>query len=100
MKRLGDVEIGDAVLSMDKDGKPVYSTVYYIPHESHRTQEIEYIRVSLESMDHHEVRSYVPPWSDIAWYNEVTAGVPGLKYKRVPNHILPSNLLCLVNHVT
>ncbi|KAG3108737.1 hypothetical protein PI124_g3949 [Phytophthora idaei] len=50
-KRLDDVKIGDSVLSIDEDGKPVYSTVYYIPHESYRTGETEFVSVRHEGMD-------------------------------------------------
>ncbi|KAG7384239.1 hypothetical protein PHYPSEUDO_002842 [Phytophthora pseudosyringae] len=53
-KRLGDVKIGDSVLSLDEAGKSVYSTVYYIPHESFRTGETEYISVRHEGMEHEE----------------------------------------------
>ncbi|KAF4131395.1 Hint module [Phytophthora infestans] len=50
-KRLGDVKIGDSVLSIDEDGTPVYSTVYYIPHGSDRRGETEFISVKHEGMD-------------------------------------------------
>ncbi|KAL4152386.1 hypothetical protein PRNP1_009317 [Phytophthora ramorum] len=49
-KRLGDVQIGESVLSLDGSGKPVFSTVYYIPHESFRDSETEFIRVEHEGM--------------------------------------------------
>ncbi|KAL3673835.1 hypothetical protein V7S43_001523 [Phytophthora oleae] len=53
-KRLGDVKIGDSVLSLDEAGKLVYSTVYYIPHESLRNDETEFISVSHESMEYEQ----------------------------------------------
>ncbi|KUF97778.1 Ubiquitin-conjugating enzyme E2 2 [Phytophthora nicotianae] len=54
-KRLGDVKIGDSVLAIDEHGKLVYSTVYYIPHESDLLGETEFISVSLEGMDDEQV---------------------------------------------
>jgi hypothetical protein len=48
---LGDVRIGDSVLSLDEAGKAVFSTVYYIPHESIRDRETEFISVRHEGME-------------------------------------------------
>lgn len=57
---MGDVKIGDSVLSLDAAGKPVYSAVYYIPHESYRAGETEYISVRHEGMEHEQVSVNVP----------------------------------------
>ncbi|GMF19161.1 unnamed protein product [Phytophthora fragariaefolia] len=51
-KRLGDVKIGDSVLALDAAGELVYSTVYYIPHESLVGSATEFISVEYEGLAH------------------------------------------------
>ncbi|CEG48548.1 Kelch-type beta propeller [Plasmopara halstedii] len=58
-KRMEDVKVGDSVLAMDEIGNVVYSRVYYIPHESYRTLETEYISVSHEGMEQQQVQWYL-----------------------------------------
>ncbi|KAG7399882.1 hypothetical protein PHYBOEH_007743 [Phytophthora boehmeriae] len=53
-RRLGDVVIGDSVLSLDATGKLVFSPVYYIPHDSLREGVTEFIRVEHDESDHVE----------------------------------------------
>ncbi|GMF21381.1 unnamed protein product [Phytophthora lilii] len=60
-KRLGDVRVGDSVLSLDVDGKPVFSTVYYIPHESLRNRMTEFVSVEHEGMEHTQVSTLRMP---------------------------------------
>ncbi|KAE8990182.1 hypothetical protein PF011_g18452 [Phytophthora fragariae] len=49
-KRLGDVKIGDSVLALDSAGELVYSTVYYIPHESLVDGTTDFISVEHEGL--------------------------------------------------
>ncbi|RLN97666.1 hypothetical protein BBJ28_00011610 [Nothophytophthora sp. Chile5] len=47
-KRMADVNVGDAVLALDATGKPTFSPVYYIPHDSIRDVATAFIKVEHE----------------------------------------------------
>ncbi|KAE8997199.1 hypothetical protein PR003_g19755 [Phytophthora rubi] len=58
-KRLGDVKIGDSVLALDSAGELVYSTVYYIPHESLVDGTTDFISVEHEGLAYKQEHDFV-----------------------------------------
>ncbi|KAG6610251.1 Kelch-type beta propeller [Phytophthora cinnamomi] len=58
-KRLGDVKIGDSVLALNPAGEPVFSTVYYIPHESFVDGATDFISVEHEGLTHEQDNDFI-----------------------------------------
>lgn len=48
VKAMSDVVIGEQVLALDAQGRVVPSSVYYMPHESHREIETSFLRIRYE----------------------------------------------------
>lgn len=43
--KISDIQIGDRVLSVDSNGSPTFSQVYYIPHDSNKHQIRRYLEI-------------------------------------------------------
>lgn len=50
-KSIVSVRIGDAVLALDDYGDLVFSTVYYLPHDSHRDALAAFVQIEYESIN-------------------------------------------------